>query len=36
MQGKFARAIHSQNVGMHPVDFSQRQLQAFMAAFGKH
>lgn len=36
MMGKFARAIHSQNFGMHPIDFSQRQLQALMAAFGKH
>ncbi|HSX22274.1 MAG TPA: hypothetical protein VLE97_05815 [Gaiellaceae bacterium] len=34
MQGKFARAIHSRNFGMHPADFTQRQLQAFMAAFG--
>ena len=35
MQGNFARAIHSKNFGMDPVDFSQRQLRAFMAAFGR-
>lgn len=35
MMGHFARAIHSKNQGMHPLEFSQRQLQAFMAAFGK-
>ena len=32
--GHFARAIHSKNFGMHPLDFSQRQLRAFMSAFG--
>lgn len=36
MDGYFARAIHSKNFGMHPMDFSQRQLRAFMAAFGHH
>ena len=34
MMGHFARAIHSKNFGMHPLDFSQHQLRAFMAAFG--
>ncbi len=34
MMGHFARAIHSKNFGMHPLDFSQRQLRAFMAALG--
>jgi hypothetical protein len=34
MMGHFARAIHSKNFGMHPLDFSQRQLRAFMTAFG--
>jgi len=36
MMGQFARAIHSKNFGMHPIDFSQRQLRAFMTAFGQH
>ena len=36
MNGQAARAIHSKNFGMHPVDFSQRQLRAFMAALGRH
>lgn len=31
-----ARAIHSKNFGMHPIDLSQRQLRAFMIAFGQH
>jgi len=30
-----SRAIHS-NFGMHPIDLSQRQLRAFMIAFGQH
>lgn len=34
MMGHFARAIHSKSIGMSPIDFTQRQLQAFMAAFG--
>lgn len=36
MMGQFARAIHSRNFGMHPVDFSQRQLHAYMVALGHH
>ena len=28
--------IHSKNFGMHPIDLSQRQLRAFMTAFGQH
>lgn len=36
MMGHFARAIHSKSFGMHPLDFSQRQIRAFMAAFGAH
>jgi hypothetical protein len=35
MMGKFARAIHSQNIGMHPIEFSQRQIHGFMAAFAQ-
>lgn len=35
MMGHAARAIHSKSFGMHPADFTQRQLQAFMAAFGQ-
>jgi hypothetical protein len=32
MMGHFARAIHSKNFGMHPLDFTQRQLHALMTA----
>ena len=35
MNGQTARAIHSKSFGMSPVDFAQRQLRAFMAAFGQ-
>lgn len=35
MMGNVARAIHSKNFGMNPVDFSQRQLQAFMTAVAR-